>query len=239
MIPKTIHYCWFGGKPLPPPAEKCLASWGKYLGGYEIRKWDESNFDLSISPYTREAYDAKKFAFVTDYVRLWALYNHGGIYMDTDVEIIKPLDDFLKYPAFTGFEGDFDIPTGIMGSEKHGKWAKEQLDLYTDRHFILPGGRLDLTPNVTTISRSMAKRGFILKNSRQNFENIIEVFPKDYFAPRSYRSTKLEMTENTHAIHHFAGSWLTPAQRLKRAAYPLMNKLRIFDLLNYLRRNKI
>ena len=106
MIPKVIHYCWFGRNPLPPLAIKCIESWKKYCPDYEIKEWNEDNFDLDLFPYTREAYDNRKFAFVTDVVRLYALYHEGGVYMDTDVEVLKPIDCFLTHHAFSGFENE-------------------------------------------------------------------------------------------------------------------------------------
>ena len=140
MIPKIIHYCWFGRNPLPPLAKKCIASWKKHLPEYEIKEWNEDNFDLDMFPYDREAYDNRKFAFVTDIVRLYALYNEGGIYMDTDVEVLKSLDGFLHHTAFSGFENETDVPTGIMASEKGGLWAKENLEYYNGRHFVKSDG---------------------------------------------------------------------------------------------------
>ena len=126
MIPKTIHYCWFGGNPLPKLAKKCIKSWKKYCPDFEIIEWNEANFDISSAPlYVRQAYEAKKWAFVTDYVRLYALTSYGGIYMDTDVEVIKPLDFFLNHDAFSGFESEKSIPTGIMASKKGNIWVKE------------------------------------------------------------------------------------------------------------------
>ena len=124
MIPKIIHYCWFGGNPLPPLALKCIESWKKYCPDYEIKIWDESNFDININKYATEAYEAKKWAFVSDVARLWVLYNYGGIYMDTDLEVIKPLDEFLYHKAFSGFEDEVNIPTGIIASEKNNNWIK-------------------------------------------------------------------------------------------------------------------
>lgn len=227
MIPKIIHYCWFGGNPLPELAQKCISSWEKHLPEYQIKVWNEETFDLNAHPFTKEAYEARKFAFITDYVRLWALEKFGGIYMDTDVEVLKPLDQFLVYPAFSGFEDETHIPTGIMASEKGGIWVKEQLSYYDNRHFIKPDGSLDMTTNVIIMCDNMSRQGFVLKNSRQNFRGIIEIFPKDFFCPKSYRTGKIYLTDNTHTIHHFAGSWYTPWQRIKR----VMKK--IFTLLGF------
>lgn len=209
MIPKKIHYCWFGRGKMPELALKCIASWKKNLPDYEIKEWNEDNFDLDLYPFTREAYDNRKYAFVTDVVRLYALYTEGGIYMDTDVEVLKNLDKFLNLPAFSGFEDDIHVPTGIMASEKGGEWAKWQLEYYNGRHFILPDGNLDLTTNVVIISNSMAERGFKLQNSLQDLNGIITIFPKDYFCPKSYEDGKIYLTKNSYVIHHFAGSWVS------------------------------
>ena len=216
MIPKTIHYCWFGRGAMPSLALKCIASWKKYMPDYEIKRWDETNFDVNIIPYTKEAYENRKYAFVTDYVRLYALYHEGGIYMDTDVEVLKNLDCFLNLPAFSGFEDDTLVPTGIMGSEKEGEWAKWQLSYYNDKHFILPDGNLDLTTNVKIITDSMAQKGFILKNSFQNFQDMITIYPKDYFCPKSYKDKKIYLTQNTYCIHHFAQSWVSNKKKINR-----------------------
>ena len=200
---------------MPGLAYKCFDSWTKYLPDYELRFWNEDNFNLDIVPYVKEAYVAKKFAFVSDYVRLFVLYQYGGIYMDTDVEIIKNLDDLLNYPAFSGFESEKDIPTGIMASEQFGEWAKEQLEYYKDRHFILPDGTYDLTTNCAIISRIMSANGFILKNSYQVYKNCMHIFPQDYFCPKS-RTGIITITENTYCIHHFTGSWQPKYLRIKR-----------------------
>ncbi len=217
MIPKIIHYCWFGRGLMPKLAYKCIDSWRKYLPDYEIKLWNEDNFDLSLSAYAKEAYEARKFAFVTDYVRLHVLYHEGGIYMDTDVEVLKNLDSFLSYPAFSGFEGDKYVPTGIMASEKHGSWAKEQLDYYKERHFILSDGSYDMKTNSQIISSIMASNGFILENSYQIYKNSIHIFPKDYFSPIQYG--KKILTSNTYCIHHFAGSWNPKRMKFKRFFY--------------------
>lgn len=214
MIPKKIHYCWFGRGKMPELALKCIASWKKYLPEYEIKEWNEDNFDLNMYPYVREAYDNRKFAFVTDVVRLYALYHEGGIYMDTDVEVLKPLDAFLDCPAFSGFEDDVHVPTGIMASEKGGKWAEENLAYYDGRHFVNEQGELDLTTNVTTITNYMLPYGLKQNNTLQQFPGLITFYPKDYFCPKSYEDGKIYLTDNTYTIHHFAGSWLPPKQKI-------------------------
>ena len=142
MIPKVIHYCWFGQGKMSSLAEKCIASWRSLLPDFSIKCWNEDNFDIESNRYVKEAYSAKKYAFVTDYVRLYALYTEGGIYMDSDVEVIKRIDRFLSFPAFTGFETTGGCITGIMGSEKHGQWVKDLLNEYEERCFINPDDHL-------------------------------------------------------------------------------------------------
>ena len=127
MIPKVIHFCWFGGKPLPDIANKYIDTWKRHCPNYEIKQWDETNFDIASCAYTKEAYEAKKWAFISDYVRLYAMVNEGGIYMDTDVEVLKSLDVFLNHQAFSEFEDEVSIPTGIMGCEKGFPLFKELL----------------------------------------------------------------------------------------------------------------
>jgi hypothetical protein len=207
MIHKVIHYCWFGRRQMPASAVRCMDSWKKYLPDYELQLWNEDNFDIHSVPYVQEAYEKRKFAFVTDYVRLYALYHFGGIYMDTDVEILKSLDDLLILHGFTGFESETDVPTGIMACEQFNEWAKEQLTWYEDKHFINADGTLDMTSNVEIISRIMAANGLVLKNSYQVYMNCMHIFPKDYFCPKS-RTGIITLTPNTYCIHHFAASWL-------------------------------
>ena len=214
MIPKIIHYCWFGRGKKPQQALDCIASWKKILPEYEIKEWNEDNFDLDRYPYAREAYDNRKFAFVTDVVRLYALYNEGGIYMDTDVEVLKPLDPFLHHIAFSGFENDTSIPTGIMASEKDSVWAKENLDCYKGRHFVKPDGSFDMTTNVETITNHLLKYGLKRNNSYQDFPDLVTMYPKDYFCPKSYKDGRIYLTENTVTIHHFAGSWHNNSQKM-------------------------
>ena len=216
MIPKKIHYCWFGKGKMPELALKCIESWRVNLPDYELKEWNENSFDINSNFYVKEAYESRKFAFVTDYVRLYALYTEGGIYMDTDVEVLKNLDPFLDLPAFSGFEDNVHIPTGIMAAEKGSVWAGWQLKYYDDRHFLLPDGTLDLTTNVEIIGKLMREKGFILRNGLYNFQNIITIFPRDYFCPKSHTTGKIELTQNTYTIHHFAGSWKSTSDRLKR-----------------------
>lgn len=216
MIPKIIHYCWFGRGQLPPLALKCIQSWKKYCPDYEIKEWNEDNFDLDLFPYVREAYDNKKYAFVTDVVRLYALLKEGGVYMDTDVEVIKPIDQFLCHHAFSGFENQREVPTGIMASEKGGKWVAENLAYYNDRHFILPNGQFDITPNVKTITRLLLQHGLVQNNTLQDFADLVTMYPKDFFCPKNPDTGEIFLTNNTCTIHHFNGSWWPDGSRFRR-----------------------
>ena len=214
MIPKTIHYCWFGGKPLPELALKCIESWKKFCPDYEIVRWDETNFDVGSCAYVREAYEAKKYAFVSDYARLKILVEYGGVYMDTDVEVIKPLDKFMSEQAFSGFESETMIPTGIMACEKGFAPFREMLNEYDARHFLLSDGSFDLTTNVKVITDYWLMRGFTPNNTKQTI-NGFTIYPKDYFCPKNYVTRKIEITENTYMIHHFADSWFPPYKKFK------------------------
>ena len=200
MIPKIIHYCWFGGKPMPELAVKCIESWKKYLPEYELRLWNEDTFDLDMYPYAREAYDNRKFAFVTDVVRLWALEKFGGVYMDTDVEILRPLGELMEASMANA------PVTGLMASAAHGVWVREQLAYYEGKHFVQPDGSLDMTTNTITIARIMQENGFVVNRKYGVYKDDMHVFPVDYFCPLT--STRvLKLTKNTYCIHHFAGSW--------------------------------
>lgn len=211
MIPKIIHYCWFGGKPLPEDAKKYIETWKKYCPDYEIKEWNESNFDINCCAYVREAYQAKKWAFITDFVRLRVLYDQGGIYMDTDVEVCKALDELLIYNAWSGFESDSAIPTGTMAACKNNEWIGYLLTYYDERHFIMADGSYDMTTNVQTITdMTVEKYDVDLNNKKQFFGNNYVIFPFDYFCAKSLIDGKVHKTKNTYTIHHFAGSWLSP-----------------------------
>lgn len=214
MIPKKIHYCWFGGKELPELAKKCIASWEKCCPDYEIIRWDESNFDIESCKYVKEAYERKKFAFVTDYVRLYAMYTQGGVYMDTDVELTKNLDAFLEHQGFSGFESKEHIPTGIMASEQSFPLFAELLSYYTDRPFVLEDGTLDMTTNVRIITGLLTEKGFV-PNGKFQVVDGFALYPQDVFCPYDNATGALHKTANTAAIHWFNKSWVSPVERLR------------------------
>lgn len=212
MIPKVIHYCWFGGAALPELAKKCIESWKKYCPDYKIIEWNESNFDINYCDYVKEAYIAKKWAFVSDVVRLYALVNYGGIYMDTDVEVLKTLDEFLKYEALSGFESERQIPTGLMACQAGHPLLMELLHDYDNAHFLKVDGSYDTTTNVKRITKTCLKYGLRLDNTLQTVKGFT-LFPSEYFCPKNYITQDIIVTDNTYTIHHFDGSWLTEEER--------------------------
>lgn len=236
MIPKIIHYCWFGRGEMPELAKTCIASWKKFLPEYEIIEWNEDNFDLDAYPYAREAYDNRKFAFVTDVVRLYALYTQGGVYMDTDVEVLKPLDPFLHHVAFSGYENAIMVPTGIMASEKGGKWAKDNLDYYIGKHFVRDDGSFNMVTNVTTITNYMLPLGLRQDNTYQDFPGLITMYPKDYFCPKSQDDGKIYLTDNTVTIHHYAQSWESKTHRVLRRIILFIGGARLKRMATKIRR---
>ena len=207
MIPKIIHYCWFGRGPMPEDNLKCIESWKKFLPDYKLMLWNEDNYDVNSIKFTRQAYQKKKYAFVIDPVRLQLLREHGGIWLDTDIEIIKNLDPLLELPAFMSFESDTLLHTGIVGSEKGAAWTDEYWKYMNRKPFIRWNGRLNKTPSTVIISRILKKRGVKLDNTFQIYDDSLHIFPKDYFCPKDYKTGKITITDNTYCIHHFAGSW--------------------------------
>ena len=189
-------------------AKDCIASWHKHMPDWEYRLWNEDNFDIGYCQYSKEAYEAGKYAFVSDVARLKALNEEGGVYLDTDVMIFKPLEPLLSYHAFAGFEGckRVLIATCILGSEPHAKWLEEQLAYYTNRHFILPDGSQDLTTNVLYMTTKMRENGFVQNGREQNYKDL-HVFPVDYFSPR-HTTGEYIRTDNTYCDHLGMGSWV-------------------------------
>ena len=213
MIPKIIHCCWFGGNPIPDRVKVFMNGWKKWNPDYEIKIWSEKNFDINSNRYVKEAHENHKWAFVTDYVRLKVLYDYGGIYMDTDVEVRKNLDPLLENKAFSGFEGPDRIPTGTMGAEKHNPWIKVLLEYYDDKAFVRSDGNLDITTNVTTITNITKKHYPIrLNNTYQNLGDVT-FYPFDYLCAKDLRDGKIKATTNTYTVHHFNGSWTNPKKK--------------------------
>ena len=207
LIPKIIHYCWFGRGSMPNLEKKCLGSWDHFLPDYKKMLWNGDTFDVNLNIYVRQAYEAKKYAFVSDYARLYALYNYGGLYLDTDVEVIKNLDQFLIHSAFSGLEYPDWISTSQIGAIKGHPWISRWLAYYTAKSFYLDNGNMDITTNVAIITGISEKEfGMERVNQFQILKDDLHLYPADYFCPKDWSSKKMVITENTHSIHHFAGS---------------------------------
>ncbi len=207
-IIKKIHYCWFGGNEFPDSAKKCIDSWKQFFPDYEIIQWNEENFDVNICRYTREAYSKKKWAFVSDYARFRILYEHGGLYFDTDVEVIRKMDDILKRGSFMGCEGrSINTGLGLYAAPGLGLYAAI-LDYYERESFLLKDGTSNLKTVVTRVTQILEQYGFDKRkdNEIQNVEGVY-IYPPDYFAPMDYATRKLVITENTRSIHHYDNSW--------------------------------
>ncbi len=215
MIPKTIHYCWFGRNPKPKLAKRCINSWKKYCPDYRIVEWDENNFDISSCPlYVRQAYEAEKWAFVTDYVRLKVVHDFGGIYLDTDVELLKNLDFLLANKAFFGFEEGRSVATGLgFGAEKGTPLLQSLMDEYNDIPFILPDGSFDKTTCPVRNTNVFLKHGLVQNDRMQFLDDGIRILPKEYLSPRDYFTEENHITPNTVSIHWFAASWKTKQEK--------------------------
>ena len=214
MIPKIIHYCWFGGNPLPELAQKCVASWRKYCPEYELMLWNETTFDVNIVPFTSQVAKVKKWGFIVDYIRAYVVYRYGGIYLDTDVELLKLFsDDMLQNICFSGFEDEIFInPGNIFAGEKGCAIAKEVMDFYASYNFIKEDGELNLTPSPRIFTDILLKYGLKQNNSYQKF-SMFTAYPTEYFCPKNFRTGLLEITENTYSIHHYDGSWFSENEK--------------------------
>ena len=228
---KTIHYCWFGGNPLTELALKCIESWKKFFPGWEIKQWDETNYDVYKCDYIKEAYEAKKWAFVSDYARFDILYNCGGVYFDTDVEVINSFDDIVKAGPFMGLETAITVAPGLGMAANPGLGLfKEIIDEYKKRHFKRDDGSFDQMTIVTFTTEILKHHG--LEVNEFNSTNIlsvdgIRIYPADYFCPMDYLSGKVTITENTRSIHHYSASWHKGADKL---AFIIQRKFSVFGI---------
>ena len=219
MVPKVIHYCWFGGNQLSDLNKKCIQSWKHFCPRYEIKEWNESNFDFTSCDYAKEAYNAKKWAFVSDYARFKILYEYGGVYFDTDVELIKNIDDLIEKGGFMGMEGANLVNPGLgLAFPAYHPLLKEIIDLYDQLHFADKNGVLNLKTVVDYTTELLCKHGFDTKKIPQNIEGIW-IYPAEYFGPYSLDTGKLVITENTRSIHHYAASWCDPAGVVRGKIY--------------------
>lgn len=216
MIPRIIHYCWFGGNPLPELAEKCIASWRNCMPDWQYMRWDETNYDIAAAPlYVRQAYEARKFAFVSDYVRLWALEQYGGLYMDVDFMVYRSFDELMnQYPAFAGYEGSKRKPVmqGVIASQPHGAWVTDMMHTYDTRVFVRQDGTYDLTPNTTYFTDRLEAQGFIPDGKEKDIYvgtlYFLHVFPVHYFCPVLTTGEDVR-TDDTYCEHTGLRSWNT------------------------------
>lgn len=217
MIPKKIHYCWFGGAEKGKLAKKCIKSWKKKCPGYEIIEWNESNYDISKVPFMKEAYDAKKWGFVPDYARLDIIYNHGGIYLDTDVETVKSFDSLLDFTGFAGYETVEYVALGLgFGAEKNSPIIKEMMKTYEERHFLLDNGEYDMTPSPSLDTSSLKSQGFAI-DGKYSVNDGFVLLPTDYLCPINFFTDNvLRKTDNTISIHHYAASWFSKEDLKKK-----------------------
>lgn len=228
-IPKIIHYCWFGGAKKPELVQKCIKSWEKYCPDYKIVEWNERNFDVKMNPYIKEAYERGQWAFVADFARLLAVYEHGGVYLDTDVELIKNLDDVLGDKAFYCL-ADNTVATGLgFGAIKKHPSVKQMLMQYDGIHFIDEKGRIDTTPCPVRNTKALEEYvGQSVEFSKKTLVGDVCIYPDEYFSPLDYDTHELNITDKTYAIHWYGESWLSEkkkrAKALKRVAARIIGK---------------
>lgn len=235
MIPKTIHYCWFGGKPEPADVKKCIASWKKYAPDYALRRWDETNFDVTAHPFTKAAYEAGCWAFVSDYARLKLVYDHGGIYLDTDVELLKSPDALLRHEAFFATEQkDKCVATGLgFGGEKGSAAVAAMLAVYDTVTFD-PEKREQLACPILN-TKALRERGYVFGGDVQQLPGAA-VYPPRYFDPLAPGDTQNLLCGDTYSIHHYSASWTSPGNRLKRRLFRLVGEERILKIKGWLKR---
>ena len=218
MIPKIIHLCWLSGDPYPAKIDRCLKSWEKYLPDYDVMLWDTNRFDLDSSIWVRQAFEKKKYAFAADYIRFYALYHYGGVYLDSDVEVLKSFNDLLDLPYFMGAEKAQTPEAAIIGAEKGCDWVKQCLDYYESRSFVLEDGTLDIQKLPEIMERQIQKlkplRILSLKDSlnirKLDMQKEVLEFNDAFFSPKVFDSREVEITPYTYAIHHYQNSWFSP-----------------------------
>lgn len=208
MIPKIIHYCWFSGDPFDEMTQKCIKSWETYCPDYEIRQCNAHNFDINSNAFAKEAYQCKKWAFVSDYARLALLYEYGGIYLDGDVEIIQNFDELLEQSAFMGQERKGWLSAGVIAAEAGNDAIRVFLDYYKEKHFINDDGTRNQLPNTWIMTHNLFETyGLLIDNDEQWLGRLLHIYPAEFFSPKDSVTGKITRTENTYAIHHFNGAW--------------------------------
>ena len=207
MIPKIIHYCWFGRNPKPTSVLNNINTWKKIMPDYTFKEWNEDNFNINYNSFTKEAYKTKKFAFVSDVARLFALYNYGGIYLDTDIIVCKSLTPLLYEKSFMGYEANNLVGTGVIGAEKGCIWIGQFLSLYNNHSFISWKGRLDLQPNTEKMIPLLKQRGCIFDNNEALLDEGIHIYPYEYFCAKNFATGIITRTDITYTIHDYSATW--------------------------------
>lgn len=226
-IPKKIHYCWLGRNPKPKSVLKCIESWRKFCPDYEIIEWNEDNLDISSNLFSRQAYEAKAWAFATDYFRLWIVYTHGGIYLDTDVQVIKPLDPLLEHGAFIGFENEEQINSGLgFGAKAGSPFLHEQMKVYEALQFRNEDGTLNRRPAPEYLTEVAASYGLTHDTGKPQRVLDAVCYPRDYFSPKDYFTGRIHITRNTYSIHHYDSTWFTEEEQTRRKRDLLVARLR-------------
>lgn len=251
MIPKIIHYCWLSDDPFPELIAKCIATWKAKLPDYEFILWDTKKFSIENNIWVKQAFEAKKYAFAADYIRLYAVHNYGGIYLDTDIEVLKSFDNLLHLPYFIGSEGDNIIEAGVFGAEKGANWLALCLEHYENRSFIKSDGSYD-TMTLPRIMMHQIQKKYLIKplsasldisGSYPKNDNELLMFSPDYFCAKNHGTGVIETTEKTYSIHHFAMSWLPQKSKLlpniKRKLMAIVGVTAINNLIKVLGLRKI
>ncbi len=235
MIPKKIHYCWFGGKELPSSVKKCIKSWKKYCPDFEIIRWDESNFDINCCDFVKKAYQSKSWAFVSDYARLKIIYENGGIYLDTDVELLRGLDELIQHSTFFATQQDGGyIATGLgFGSVSKEAILKEMLDVYHHISFSLDN-REDLACPILN-TKVLQEKGFCFSDKIINLGESIVIYPPSFFDPIAPGNSKNLLCSETYSIHHYSASWKGKKVAFKRNVIKLIGQDRINRLKGIIR----
>ncbi len=230
MIPKVIHYCWFGGKPIPEKDKKYIESWKKFCPDFEIKEWNENNYNIEKNKYMSDAYKEKKWGFVPDYARFDIIYKEGGFYLDTDVELIKSLEELRENEAYMGFESERWINGGIgFGAEAGNELIKELRDMYENINFYNEDGSLNIKPSPYYITEFLEKKGLKCNNKMQLIDTM-RIYPTEYFAAKDYISGKVTKTKNTISIHQYNASWQSPKAKFKLKVKRIIGE-KIYNLL--------
>lgn len=241
-IPQIIHYCWFGKGKKTKLMIKCMKTWSKFFPDYKFIEWNEDNFNINSNKYVKEAYKNKKYAFVSDYVRLYALYNYGGIYLDTDIEIVKGFIDIIKDRDIYAFEKNDLIMTGVMIARKKSKIIEKFMKMYDNLKFVNDDGTFNLIPNTYRLTEILKEYGLICNNKKQTLENnIADIYPIEYFCAYDMDNSYFIPTENTYTIHHYDGSWTSNKQKIQKKLKRIISMVlgvKLYDKIRKLKNNR-